>query len=263
MGRPIRSDRPARRHVATPPDRRSEPQAGTPEQLRALSLRLELAREDERARVARELHDELGQILTSLKLELMWLVEQIRKGEPRPGVQVVNKMQSLIGLVEISIQSVRQISGDLRPALLDHLGLPEAIQWEATKFEARTGIRCRFANQLKRGLTDRARARGVFRILQEALTNVARHAHAGAVRITLGERGNVIYLSIKDNGRGITPAESSSVDAIGLLGMRERARLLGGRMTIAGVPGRGTTVEVRIPAAAPPAGTAAHRRASA
>ena len=148
-----------------------------------------MAREEERARVARELHDELGQVLTSLKLEFMWLVDQLRKSEPKPGIQLVNKLQSLIGLIEVSIQSVRQISGDLRPAVLDHLGLKEAVQWEATKFQARTGIRCRVAWGLKDGLTDRTRQLALFRILQEALTNVVRHAHAGAVRISMRVRG--------------------------------------------------------------------------
>ena len=251
MTRPTRRARSAAPLATRQPARRrgGNRTVGTAGQLRTLSLRLELAREDERARVARELHDELGQILTSLKLEFMWLVDQIKKGEPRPRVEMVNKLQSLIGLVEISIQSVRQISGDLRPALLDHLGLPEAVQWEATKFEARTGIRCRFANLLKRDLSDPARAMGVFRILQEALTNVARHAHAGAVRITLREeRGRTVHMSVKDNGRGISRSEASSLDAIGLLGMRERARLLGGRMTIAGGPGRGTIVNLWFPA---------------
>jgi signal transduction histidine kinase len=125
--------------------------------LHPLSLRLEMAREEERARVARELHDELGQVLTSLKLEFSWLVDQLRKSEPKPGIQLVNKLQSLIGLIEVSIQSVRQISSDLRPAVLDHLGLKEAVQWEATKFQARTGIRCRVAWGRKDGLTDRTR----------------------------------------------------------------------------------------------------------
>jgi signal transduction histidine kinase len=213
----------------------------------ALSLRLELAREEERARVARELHDELGQVLTSLKLEFMWLVDQLRTSEPKPGIQLVNKLQSLIGLIEISIQSVRQISGDLRPAVLDHLGLQEAIQWEATKFQARTGIRCRVDFELKHEPADRTRSLALFRILQEAMTNVVRHAHAGAVRISLRERGKVLTLTVKDNGRGVTRAERSSVESIGLLGMAERARLLGGRLAIAGVPGRGTTITVRVP----------------
>ena len=218
--------------------------------LHSLALRLELAREEERARVARELHDELGQVLTSLKLEFMRLVDQLRNNDPRPGVQLVNKLQSSIGLIEVSIQSVRQISSDLRPAVLDHLGLREAIEWAATKFEARTGIRCRLGWGLEHDPADRTRQLAMFRILQEALTNVVRHAQAGAVRISVRERGANLTMTIRDNGRGITRAELSSVESIGLLGMRERARLLGGRVTIAGAPGRGTTVMVTIPASA-------------
>ena len=208
---------------------------------------MEVAREEERARVARELHDELGQVLTSLKLEFMWLVDELRKSEPKPGIQLVNKLQALTGLIEVSIQSVRQISSDLRPAVLDHLGLREAIQWAATKFEARTGIRCRVEWRLKQDPADRTRQLAMFRILQEALTNVARHAHAGAVRIAVRERGRTLTLTIRDNGRGITSAERSSVESIGLLGMTERARLLGGRLSIAGAPGRGTTIAANVP----------------
>ena len=217
--------------------------------LQSLSLRLELAREEERARVARELHDELGQVLTSLKLEFMWLVDELRRSEPKPGIQLVNKLQSLIGLIEVSLQSVRQIASDLRPALFDHFGLKEAMQWEATKFQARTGIRCRVAWEVKEGLTDRTRQLALYRILQEALTNVVRHAHAGAVRISLRERGKTLTLTVKDNGRGITTGELASVESIGLLGMTERARMLGGRLTIAGAPRRGTTVTVTVPVA--------------
>jgi signal transduction histidine kinase len=212
-----------------------------------LSLRLETAREEERARVARELHDELGQVLTRLKLEFMWLVDRLRKSEPKPSMQLVNKLQSLIGLIEISIQSVRQISGDLRPAVLDHLGLKEAVQWEATKFQARTGIRCHVSWGVRNGLTDRTRQLALFRILQEAMTNVVRHAHAGAVRIRMHARGRVLRLTVRDNGRGITKSEVASVESIGLLGMTERARLLGGRVTIVGSAGRGTTVTVTVP----------------
>lgn len=221
--------------------------ARRPSRLHPLSLRLEVAREEERARVARELHDDLGQVLTSLKLEFMWLVDELRKSEPKPGIQLVNKLQSLIGLIEVSIQSVRQISSDLRPPVFDHLGLREAIQWEATKFEARTGIRCRVSWKLKNEPTDRTRQLALFRILQEALTNVARHAHAGAVRISVREQRRLLVLSIKDNGRGITKPERSSAESIGLLGMSERARMMRGRITISGAPGRGTTVTVQMP----------------
>ena len=237
MTRALATRRPARRA-----QRRSRGHS-----LHSLALRLELAREEERARVARELHDELGQVLTSLKLEFTWLVDQLRNSEPRPGIQLVNKLQSLIGLIEVSIQSVRQISSELRPAVLDHLGLREAIQWESTKFEARTGIRCRMAWELKAEPADRMRQLALFRILQEALTNVARHAHAGAVRIGVRQRGRMLTLTIRDNGRGITKNQLSSVDSIGLLGMTERARLLGGSLTIAGSRGRGTTVTMTVP----------------
>ena len=231
--------------------------------LHSVALRLELAREEERARVARELHDELGQVLTSLKLEFMWLVDQLRNTDPKPGIQLVNKLQSLIGLIEVSIQSVRQIASDLRPAVLDHLGLREAIQWEATKFEARTGIRCRLSWKLKSEPADRTRQLAMFRILQEALTNVVRHAHAGAVRITVRERGRTLTLAIRDNGRGITKTELASVESIGLLGMTERARLLGGRVTIAGSPGRGTSVTVDVPIKPALTLTATPRKATA
>jgi signal transduction histidine kinase len=177
----------------------------------------------------------------------MWLVDELRRSEPKPGIQLVNKLQSLIGLIELGIQSVRQISSDLRPAVLDHFGLKDAIQWEATKFQQRTGIRCRVDWALKEGLEERSRELALFRILQEALTNVARHAHAGAVRIELREGGSTVKLTIKDNGRGITKAELACVESIGLLGMAERARLLGGRVSITGSRGRGTTVAVRMP----------------
>jgi signal transduction histidine kinase len=229
-----------RRHSSQSPARLAR--AGT-----GLSLRLELAREEERARVARELHDELGQVLTTMKLESMSLVDELQKGEPRPGLRLVNKLQALVGLIEVSIQSVRQISAELRPAVLDHLGLCEAIQWEATKFQARTGIRCRVALDLRDERLDHARALALFRILQEALTNVVRHAHAGAVRITVRGRGQTATLTVKDNGRGIRKSELQSVESIGLLGMSERARLLGGRLRISGSVGRGTTVTVTVP----------------
>jgi signal transduction histidine kinase len=238
-----------RSHATLRPSPRKARTRSKQDSLRTLSLRLETAREDERARVARELHDELGQVLTSLKLEFMWLVDELGKSDPKPGIQLVNKLQALVGLIEVSIQSVRHISGELRPAVLDHLGLAEAIQWEATRFEARTGIRCRVTSELKREISDRPRALGLFRILQEALTNVVRHAHAGAVHITLRQRGRLMTLIVKDNGRGITRAEMSNVNSIGLLGMTERARLIGGRVTIAGVQGRGTAVTVQVPIA--------------
>ena len=218
------------------------------DQLHTLALRLEVAREEERARVARELHDDLGQVLTSLKLEFSWLVDELKNSEPKPGIQLVNRLQSLIGLIEISIQSVRQISTDLRPAVLDHLDFEETVRWEATKFEARTGIRCRVTTELKGEIGNGTLQLALFRILQEALTNVARHADAGAVHISVRQRRRLICLMVKDNGRGITAAERSSIESIGILGMTERARMLGGQFMISGVRGRGTRVTVEVPA---------------
>jgi len=231
------------------PDRTDAPEVDA-SQLRQLSQRIEAVREEERARVARALHDELGQLLTSTKLDLMWLCERLRHAEARPSLPLVNKLQSLAGLVEIAIATVQRITTDLKPPVLDHLGLEAALEWEATKFQARTGIRCRISSRLGSRELDAARATAVFRIAQESLTNVARHAHAGAVRLSLRHvKGNVV-LEVQDNGRGITEAERNDRRSVGLLGMRERAHLLGGEVRITGVPGRGTRVFVSIPAQA-------------
>ena len=216
--------------------------------LRSVSGRLEQAREEERSRLARELHDELGQVLTSTKLDLMWLCDRVRQPGARPSVSLVNKLQSLAGLVELAIAAVQRITTDLKPAVLDHLGLEAALEWEATKFHARTGIRCRVESRLEDFELDQARATALFRIAQESLTNVARHAHAGAVRLSLRKLKDRIVLDVHDNGRGITERESRNRRSAGLLGMRERAHLLAGEFWIVGTPGRGTRVTVSIPA---------------
>ena len=215
--------------------------------LRSLSGRLEHAREEERSRLARELHDELGQVLTSTKLDLMWLCDRVRQPGARPSVSLVNKLQSLAGLVELAIAAVQRITTDLKPAVLD-LGLEAALEWEATKFHSRTGIRCRVESRLDNFELDQPRATALFRIAQESLTNVARHAHAGAVRVSLRKLKDRIVLEVQDNGRGMTERESRNPSSAGLLGMRERAHLLAGEFRIVGTPGRGTKVTVSIPA---------------
>ena len=216
--------------------------------LRSLSGRLERAREEERSRLARELHDELGQVLTSTKLDLMWMCDRVRQPGARPSLSFVNKLQSLAGLVELAIAAVQRITTDLKPAVLDHLGLEAALEWEATKFHARTGIRCRVESPPGRLAIDPVRATALFRIAQESLTNVARHAHAGAVRLSLGKRRDRVVLEVQDNGRGIGERELNSPHSAGLLGMSERARLLGGGVRIVARPGRGTRVIASIPA---------------
>jgi PAS domain S-box-containing protein len=219
--------------------------------LRSLSGRLEHAREEERSRLARELHDELGQVLTSTKLDLMWLCDRVRQPGARPSLSLVNKLQSLAGLVELAIAAVQRITTDLKPAVLDHLGLEAALEWEATKFHARTGIRCRVESQSQPLDLDQSRATALFRIAQESLTNVARHAHAGAVRLSLRKLKDRIVLEVQDNGRGMTERELKNPRATGLLGMRERARLLSGEFRVVAAPGRGTRVIVSIPAREP------------
>lgn len=215
--------------------------------LRSLSGRLEAAREGERSRLARELHDELGQVLTSTKLDLMWLCDHARQPGNRPSVSLVNKLQSLAGLIELAIAAVQRITTELKPPALEHLGLTAALEWEATKFQARTGIRCRVESRLGATTLDASRAMTLFRIAQESLTNVARHAHAGAVRLSIQKAKNRVVLEVQDNGRGIAERELRDPQSAGLLGMRERAHLLRGDFKISGSPGRGTRVTVSIP----------------
>lgn len=214
--------------------------------LRRLSARNESTREEERARVARELHDELGQTLTSLRLDVAWLTQHLASSEPP--LEVVNRLQSLVGQVELSIETVRRIAQGLRPATLDHHDLATAIRSETLAFQARTGIRCRFTSRVAVDRPDVERATAIFRILQEALTNVARHAQAGTVTVRLWEKARCVWLDVRDNGRGMTDAELSNECAVGLVGMRERAAGLGGEVRILSAPGKGTRVTIRIPA---------------
>jgi signal transduction histidine kinase len=228
------------------------------EQMRRLAARVESAREDERTALARELHDELGQSLTAIKMELMRANGVFRKDRLHP--RTVDRLQSLIGLTEIAIATVKRISTELRPPALDHLGLAEAIRWESVTFRARTGLRCRVKATGEGTSLTPSQQTIVFRIFQEALTNVVRHARASAVQVSLSERGGFFELHVGDNGRGITAAQSADPKAIGLLGMRERAELIGGTFEITGRRGKGTLVSVRVPLPSAPASTPAGTR---
>jgi signal transduction histidine kinase len=220
------------------------------ERMRQLAARIQTAREEERATIARELHDELGQTLTAIKLELGRAAAEINKQQL--GSTVVDRLQSLIGLVEIGISTVKRITTDLRPATLDHLGLAAAIRWEAMTFRARTGLRCHVRADSDETRLNKERQTTMFRIFQEALTNVVRHASASAVHVALAHRRGMVELQIRDNGRGITEAQLGDPGAMGLLGMQERASLVGGTFDITGRRGRGTTVTVRVPILAEP-----------
>ena len=214
-------------------------------QFRGLAARVALAREEERAAVARQLHDELGQELTALKYELVHTSTLlVEAGLPR---HLVDRLQSLIGVVEMTTAGVRRIAQDLRPPALD-LDLSAAVEFEAAAFSKRTGLRCRVsARPAQASRLSQAQSIAAFRVFQEAITNVARHANASAVRIRLSESRASFTMSIQDNGRGITKPELKAPSSIGLLGMHEAVEPLGGTLTITGQRGRGTTVVVRFP----------------
>ena len=205
-------------------------------QLRALAGRLQIVREEERKRVSREIHDQLGQALTAIKLELWPLVHQ-QKGQ----------CETLLRLIDETMESVRRISAELRPGILDELGLRAAVQWATEEFESRTGMKCQLDLPPDDIVIDREVATALFRILQETLTNVVRHANATQVSVRLAREDDGLILEVQDNGKGISEEQASADRSLGILGMRERAILLGGELAISGAPGEGTTMRVRIP----------------
>ena len=213
------------------------------ERVRAFAAHIESVREDERTRLAREVHDELGQTLTGLKMDLSWLEKRLPKGLQ----SVAGRMKSMLRHVDATIQSVRRISSALRPQVLDDVGLIATLKWQAGEFQLRTGIRCNIDLPAEEPVLERARSTAAFRILQEALANVARHAGATRVDISLRVDTDHFILKITDNGRGATQAELSNPKSLGLLGIRERAFLLGGSVDIEAKGGGGTTVTLSIP----------------
>lgn len=217
-------------------------------ELRALSARLQSVREDERMRIAREIHDELGQVLTGLKLDVVSLTKKISESVSRTDWDLLkDRSQEIVNLINNAILTVRKISTELRPGLLDAVGLTAAIEWQAKEFETRTGVKCKLKLSHEKITLDQHRSIAIFRIFQEILTNVARHSQATEVGISIEVMDSELFLEAKDNGRGIKANEFSNPKSLGLLGMRERALLLGGEVSIRGISGKGTTVAVRIP----------------
>ena len=213
------------------------------EQLRALARHLQSVREEERSRIAREVHDTLGQPMAALKIDLAWLAARV----PADEATWQERIRTTLALVDSTIRSVRQIMTDLRPSLLDDLGLVAAVEWETQQFQKRTGIRCEFVSDQPELALPPEISTAVFRICQEALTNIARHAGATRVSILLERDAGDLLLSVADNGRGITDGEIAAQSSLGLLGMRERALLLGGQLSISGQPGKGTTITLQLP----------------
>ena len=223
--------------------RAEEQLRGSREQLRALSAHLQSAREEERKRIAREVHDELGQVLTGLKMDLSWLGKRLLKDQ----TLLLEKTKAMSGLVDNTMETVRRISTELRPGLLDDLGLIAAVEWHAEEFKRLTGIRCRITSNCDGAILDQDLSTAVFRIFQETLLNVARHTRATRVKASLMKENGSLVMEISDNGKGITREDISNPKSLGLVGMRERALLWGGEVDISGVQGKGTTVTVHIP----------------
>ena len=212
-------------------------------QLRALTAHLQHVREEERTRIARQVHDELGQALTGLKLDLSWLAGHLPAGSRT----LQQKARALSECIDATIQTVRRIATELRPGILDNLGLVAAIEWQAQEFQLRTGIHCTTNMPLTETMWSQAFSTTFFRIFQEILTNIIHHADATRIEVTLNIEAEHLVLVVRDNGRGISEAETASPGSIGLVGMRERASLLAGEVLFSGVAGQGTCVTVRIP----------------
>lgn len=212
------------------------------EQLRNLSMHLQSVREEERTTIAREIHDELGQVLTALKMDLSWLDKRHRGDK-----SLAERTKSMLSLVDATIQTVKRISSELRPGVLDHLGLAAAIEWQAKEFEKHTGITCDVSVDPDDMLLDRQYSTTIFRIFQEALTNVARHANATKVRISLAEKEDGISLHVEDNGKGITKKQMNNPQSFGLIGIQERVHFLNGEIRIRGTRNKGTSLTIHIP----------------
>ncbi|HEY0848007.1 MAG TPA: sensor histidine kinase [Noviherbaspirillum sp.] len=210
--------------------------------LRELAAYQERIREDERKRIAREIHDELGQNLLALRLDVSAL--QARAGERHPLLQ--ERATTALEYIDTTMKSIRSIMNNLRPSVLD-LGLPAAIGWQLRQFERRTGVPCELQMNDDGIDVPEAQATAVFRILQESLNNIGRHARATRVRIALYIEDGILHFSIRDNGVGMFPGDRRKVRRFGLIGIQERVTMLGGELTIDSSPGQGTVLQMTIP----------------
>ena len=215
------------------------------ELLRTLSQRLDVVREQERTRIARELHDELGVRMTCMKMDLSRLLAMMRDSI-FPREKMEEKIRAMNAEVDTTIAEVQRLAAELRPGVLDDLGLVAAIEWQCQDFERRSGIRCLCEASFDEIKISPSRATAAFRICQEALVNVARHAKATFVRVLVKESGDGVLIEIQDNGQGIPAEKLNDPASLGLLGMKERSMAIGGSLEIAGWPGKGTTVMLRL-----------------
>jgi PAS domain S-box-containing protein len=225
-------------------ERDEQSQALHREQLRALAERLQLEREEDRKNIARELHDQIGQILTAIKMDMMWISRHLPESEGA----MISRIAEAIQLINDGVKAVRAICSGLRPGVLDDLGLAAAIEWQANDFAARNNIPCQVTVPPVDLHLDGDRATAAFRIFQECLTNIIRHAQANSVRVDLCQEVESILLIVEDDGIGFRESKSSNaLGSLGILGMKERAQFCGGDVRISSSPGKGTIVTVRVP----------------
>ena len=213
------------------------------EDIRLLASNLQSIREDERTNIAREIHDELGQQLTGLKMDMHWLTRKINSTDE----DINKKMKDSIELVNSTIATVRKIATDLRPSILDDLGLLAALEWQSEEFERRSGTKVVFTNKAGEISVMPKPATALFRIYQEVLTNVARHANATKVDAILDSDDKRLYFSIRDNGIGFDVNATKDKKTLGLLGIKERSLLIGGTYEIKSTPGQGAEIMISIP----------------
>ena len=213
------------------------------ELFRNLSTHLQVVREEERTRIARKIHDDMGQALTALKIDLTWLNKKLTDDQPL----IREKLQSMVTLINETIETVHNLSEDLRPGILDDFGLSAAIEWQAEEFQKRTGIECRINLASDESNLSKEKSTNLFRIVQESLTNVIRHANATKVEINLSEKDGRLLLEVADNGKGITKAAVTNPKSFGLIGIKERVHSLGGEVDISGTPNAGTRLKVKMP----------------
>ena len=211
--------------------------------LRDLATHLQSVREEERTMIAQEIHDELGQVLTVLKIQISLLAKKLNKNQE----SLKAKINSLSDMIDASVESVQKISAKLRPGILDELGLIAAIEWQAEEFEKLTNIKCSLVLPKEELKLEKNKSTAIFRIFQEALTNIARHSQATKIGISLLNHQSNIYLEIMDNGKGISPEQIKDFKSLGIHGMEERAMVFGGQVYVEGIPGKGTIVKVEIP----------------
>ena len=212
------------------------------EQLREFAAYIEAVREEERARVAREIHDELGQALTVTKLDLSWLQTKPLRNQR----EFRKKLKSMMEHVDDTIVRMRKIVSELRPAVLDDLGLIPAIEWQVKEFQERTRIPAKFRTNIEEADLTPDRSAAVFRVVQEALTNVMRHAKAKSVRVNLKKEKGLLIISVSDDGQGIPEDTVNDRKSLGIVGMRERILRIGGDFKIHSIPGSGTRIEITL-----------------